>query len=60
MQPIVTNIAALTVATLFYLWRAHNQTRRQRVLRERVTYMLWMMAEQMQGCDSGLSMICRG
>jgi hypothetical protein len=62
MQPIVTNMAALAVATLFYLWRAHHQTRlrRQRVLRERVAYMLWVMAEQVQGSDSGLSAACRG
>ncbi|HTU16703.1 MAG TPA: hypothetical protein VMG10_01465 [Gemmataceae bacterium] len=62
MQPIVTNIAALAVASLFYLWRAHHQTRqrRQRVLCERVTYMLWVMAEQIQGSDSGLSVACRG
>lgn len=62
MQPIVTNIAALAVATLYYLWRAHYQTRqrRQRVLRERVAYMLWVMADQVQRNDSGLSMACRG
>ena len=62
MQPIVTNIAALAVASLFYLWRAHHQTRqqRQRVLRERVAYMLWVMAEGIRSNDSGLSVACRG
>lgn len=62
MQPIVTNIAALAVATLYYLWRAHYQTRqrRQRVLRQRVAYMLWVMADQVRSTDSGLSMACRG
>jgi hypothetical protein len=57
MQPIVTNMAALTVATLYYLWRAHYQTRqrRDRVLRQRVAYMLWVIAERIQGGDSGLS-----
>ena len=61
MQPIVTNMAALAVATLFYVWRAHSQTRRQRerVLRQRVAYMLWVMAEQVHGCDSGLTNACR-
>jgi hypothetical protein len=56
MQPIVTNMAALGVATLFYLWRAHYQTRlrRQRVLCQRVAYMLWVMAERIQNSDSGL------
>ena len=62
MQPIVTNIAALAVATLYYLWRAHHQTRqrRQRVLRQRIAYMLWVMADQVRSTDSGLSMVCRG
>ena len=61
MQPIVTNMAALAVATLYYVWRAYHQTRRQRecVLRQRVTYMLWVMAERVHGCDSGLTNACR-
>ena len=61
MQPIVTNMAALAVATLYYLWRAHYQTqqRRDRVLRQRVAYMLWVMADQIQGSDSGLAAACR-
>ncbi len=56
MQPIVTNMAALVVAMLFYLWRAYHQTRRQhqRMRRERVAYMLWIMAEQIGG-NSGLT-----
>ena len=46
MDPFSCNVAALAVAALFYVWRAHFQVRvrRQRVLRERVTYMLWVMA----------------
>ncbi len=57
MQPIVTNMAALVVAMLFYLWRAHHQTRQQhqRMRRERVAYMLWVMAEQIGGGNSGLT-----
>ena len=56
MQPIVTNMAALAVTTLYYLWRAHYQTRlrRQRVRCQRVAYMLWVMAERFQNNDSGL------
>ena len=56
MQPIATNMAALGVATLFYLWRAHYQKRlrRQRVLCQRVAYMLWVMAQSVQNSDSGL------
>lgn len=57
MQSIVTNLAALAVAVLFYLWRAHYQTRRQhqRELRERVAYMLWIMAETIGDGNSGLT-----
>jgi hypothetical protein len=62
MQPIVTNMAALAVASLYYLWRAHYQTRQRRrhLLRQRVAYMLWVMAGQVESSDSGLSITCRG
>ena len=62
MQAIVTNVAALAVANLYYFWRAHYQgrQRRDRVLRQRVAYMLWVMAERIQGRDSGLTVACRG
>ncbi len=56
MQPIVPNMAALTVAVLFYFWRAYHQAcqLRRRTLCERVTFMLWVCAEQIKGSDSGL------
>ena len=40
--------AALTVAVIFYAWRAFDQfrQRRDRARRERVAYMLWIMATQ--------------
>ncbi len=62
MQAIVANMAALAVAMLFYLWRAHYETRqlRQRKLRERVAFLLWITAAQVAGSDSGLSAACRG
>jgi hypothetical protein len=46
MSAIYCNLAALSVAWLFYAWRAQTArlARRERVLRERVTYMLWVMA----------------
>jgi len=46
MNFVVCSFAALSVASLFYCWRAHDDTRKQRdkKLRERVTYMLWVMA----------------
>jgi hypothetical protein len=48
MQPIFANVAALAVALIFYTWKMFNsvQTRRRRVLCERVAYMLWVTAEQ--------------
>jgi hypothetical protein len=49
MHTICCNIAALTVAGIYYTWRAYldRQVRRERTLRERVTYMLWVMANQL-------------
>jgi hypothetical protein len=55
MQPIVANMAALTVAMLFYWWRAHYATR-QRQLRQRVAYLLWVLAEQVEEPDASLSL----
>ncbi|HTU89654.1 MAG TPA: hypothetical protein VMF69_06115 [Gemmataceae bacterium] len=62
MQPIMTNMAALAVATLYYLWRAHYQTQmqRHRLLCKRVAFLLWTVAERIKGSDSGLSAVCRG
>jgi hypothetical protein len=54
MHPILGNVAALAVAGIFYVWRAHVQVqaRRLRVLRERVAYMLWVVAERPEKADS--------
>ena len=48
MNPIWPNVAALAVAVIFYAWRAWNQVqvRRKQVLRDRVAYMLWVMANE--------------
>lgn len=37
---------ALAVLTIYYIWNIHLRAwlRRERILRERVTYMLWVMA----------------
>ena len=50
MQPLWGNVAALAVAIIFYVYRAHLQVslRRQRLLRVRVTYMLWVMAQHVR------------
>jgi hypothetical protein len=46
MQLIYINLCALAVATIFYGWRAYQSRSegRDRVLRQRVAYMLWVMA----------------
>jgi hypothetical protein len=46
MSVVVCGVSALSVAMLFYSWRSYNQKNELRVkqLRERVTYMLWVMA----------------
>ena len=48
MHTICCNIAALSVACIFYVWRSYASeiASRERTLRERVTYMLWVMANR--------------
>jgi hypothetical protein len=45
---IVCGAAAVGVAAIYYVWRAHAQVtaRREQLLRRRVAYMLWVMAEE--------------
>ena len=49
MQIIYCNAAALTIAITYYIWRdgimAHRL--REKRLRERVAYMLWLAANQL-------------
>jgi hypothetical protein len=46
MQPIWYNVAVLAVATIYLVWRAYFQVtlRRRQLLRQRVAYMLLVMA----------------
>lgn len=46
---ICLNLTALTVAGIYYAWRDGYCARllRDRMLRERVAYMLWSAAQQM-------------
>ncbi len=46
METVYCGLCALAVAVIYYGWRDHHsrQEGRQKVLRERVTYMLWVMA----------------
>jgi hypothetical protein len=47
MPVLAYNLAALTIAALYYTWRDGYcaYLRRERVLRERVTYLLWTAAQ---------------
>lgn len=48
MQSLYCSLCALAVAVIYYSWRElqSRHDRRERVLRERVAYMLWVMARQ--------------
>jgi hypothetical protein len=49
MELLCCNAAALVVALVYYTWRAYDQARaaRQRLLHERVAYLLWVIADRM-------------
>ncbi len=49
MQSVYCSLCALAVAVIYYSWREYQarHDRRDRVLRERVAYMLWVAAN---GC----------
>jgi hypothetical protein len=51
MHLLLANMAALAVASIYYAWRAYDHVRKQRQLRERVAYMLWVMAQQPMSAD---------
>ena len=46
MTTLICATSALAVATIYYVWRFYHQQMEQqdKVVRERVTYMLWVMA----------------
>lgn len=48
MQPLWGNVAALAIVFIFYTWRTYLNvlSRRERVLRERVAYLLWVLADR--------------
>jgi hypothetical protein len=52
MNVVVYAASALSVAILFYGWRAYHEKMqsRNKQLRERVTYMLWVMANSVPEC----------
>jgi hypothetical protein len=48
MQLLWTNLAVVTVVMIYLLWQTYLQVHRQRQrrLRQRVAYMLWVAAEE--------------
>jgi hypothetical protein len=48
MQPLIHVFPALAIGMVYCLWNVHRLTlnRREQCLRERVTYMLWVAANQ--------------
>jgi hypothetical protein len=58
MPTFVCGVAALAVAGIFYTWRSYHDMmiHKQRTLRERVAYMLWVMATGVpESADCSLS-----
>jgi len=57
MSPIWSSVAALAVAVIYYVFRAYAlvQERKKRKLRQRVAYMLWVMANGMERSKEMLS-----
>ena len=62
MEMLSCNVAALAVALLYYIWRAYHHTRlaRQRVLRQRVAYMLWVIADANDSPSRCVPVVSRG
>jgi hypothetical protein len=51
MTTIFCNASVLAVAAIFYTWRRyyyHRYQQHKQVLRERVAYMLWVMANTVE------------
>ena len=48
MEPMLSALPTLMVTAVFYCWHVYRREmlRRDRVLRERVAYMLWVMAQR--------------
>ena len=48
MNPLMSTVATFAVSAIFLVWQNYRQAldRRQRVLRSRVAYMLWVIANR--------------
>jgi hypothetical protein len=53
-------IPVLAITFLYYIWRTHMYllAHRQKVLRERVTWMLWVMAQEIEAREPETSQPC--
>ncbi len=47
MQVVCWNLSVLAIAAVYYAWRDGfvRRVRREKVLRERIAYMLWVAAQ---------------
>ena len=50
MHAMAGSVAALAVASIYYVWKAYFQfqLQRERSLRERVAFMLWIVAHHVE------------
>lgn len=50
MNALVCTVPTLAVSSIYCLWKAHvlRQQRRECILRQRVTYMLWVLANTVE------------
>jgi hypothetical protein len=57
MPILCCNFAVLAVTALYHVWRAYDKARaaKARVLRERVAYMLWVVADRMDSQNRPVS-----
>jgi hypothetical protein len=54
MQLFVFTYPTLAVSAIYCIWQAYRRVLalRERVLRERVAYMLWVLADRRPGCEA--------
>jgi hypothetical protein len=52
VNALVCSIPTLAISSIYCIWHANRlrQQRRERILRERVTYLLWVLANSLE-CD---------
>ena len=50
MEPLITSAPVLAISALYCVWNAWRvaQLRRERRLRERVAYLLWVLATEVE------------